>query len=109
MELEPQEFIFLIDRSGSMYWGDKAILMAADALKVFVHSLPSGSKFNICSFGCNHSYLFTDEIVKDYNEETMKLALADIDTYHKDNMGGTEIFKPMEDIFNKPSTSGMRR
>ena len=31
-ELEPQEFIFLIDRSGSMYFGNKAIIMAKKAL-----------------------------------------------------------------------------
>jgi hypothetical protein len=50
-ELEPQEFIFLIDRSGSMYYGNKAIIMAKEALKVFLHSLPEGSKFNIVGFG----------------------------------------------------------
>ena len=57
-ELEPQEFIFLIDRSGSMYQGDKAIKTAKEALKLFLHSLPDGSFFNVVSFGTNFEYLF---------------------------------------------------
>ena len=57
-ELEAQEFIFLIDRSGSMYWGDKAIKTAKEALKLFLHSLPDGSFFNVVSFGTNFEYLF---------------------------------------------------
>ena len=92
-----------------MYWDDQAIIMALEALKVFVHSLPEGSMFNICSFGCNFSYLFPDDIVKEYNEETMQQALEAIDTYASQNMGGTEIFEPLQDIFNKKSVTGMRR
>ena len=59
-ELEAQEFIFLIDRSGSMYWGDQgaAIKMAKRALEIFMHSLPDGSKFNICGYGTGFEFLF---------------------------------------------------
>ena len=55
-ELEPQEFIFLIDLSGSMYYPDelKPVKMARDALSIFLHSLPEGSKFNIIPFGSSH-------------------------------------------------------
>ena len=56
--LESQEFVFLIDCSGSMYWGDRAIDMAVEALKVFIHSLPEGSLFNVISFGSSHKFLF---------------------------------------------------
>jgi len=110
-DLEPQEFIFLIDRSESMYWGDEAIKMASTALKIFMHSLPEGSKFNICGFGSDHEFLFEQSIVVDYSEETLKMALNDISTYHDRNrsLGGTEIYAPLKDIFNKPSNSGMRR
>ena len=58
IELLPQEFIFLIDRSGSMYFGQNAITMAKEALKIFIHSLPEGSKFNVCSFGTEFQFLF---------------------------------------------------
>lgn len=52
VEIKPSEFIFLIDRSGSMT-GDR-ISLAVEALKLFVHSIPYGSKFNIVSYGSNY-------------------------------------------------------
>jgi hypothetical protein len=48
----------MIDRSGSMYYGQNAIGMAKEALKIFIHSLPEGSKFNVCSFGSRFEFLF---------------------------------------------------
>jgi len=52
-----------------MYWGDNAIKMAKEALKIFIHSLPEGSKFDICGFGSTHEYLFNQ--MTSYNEESM--------------------------------------
>lgn len=79
-DLPAQEFIFLIDRSGSMYWGDKAIVSAKRALEIFMHSLPDGSKFNICGYGSDYEFLF-DQTVVEYNEENLKIAMTDIATY----------------------------
>jgi hypothetical protein len=58
VELEPKlyEYIFLIDRSGSM--SGSPIKLAVEALKLFLHSLPMGSKFNIVSYGSDFSTLF---------------------------------------------------
>ena len=67
-ELEPQEFIFLIDISGSMYWGEKAIKTAKESLKLFLHSLPDGSFFNVVSFGSNFEYLFEESVVVPFNQ-----------------------------------------
>jgi hypothetical protein len=94
-----------------MYWRDKAIEMASAALKIFMHSLPEGSKFNICGFGSNHEFLFGDQIVVDYSENNLKIALQDIESYpdYHRRLGGKEIYPPLKDIFTKPSTSGMRR
>ena len=51
LEIDPkvQDYIFLIDRSGSMK--GSPIELAVGALKLFLHSLPIGSKFNVVSFG----------------------------------------------------------
>ena len=63
-----------------MYWGDSAIKMAKKALEIFMHSLPDGSRFNICGYGTHFEFLFK-EISVTYNEETLKNAMADIQTY----------------------------
>jgi hypothetical protein len=61
------EYIFLIDRSGSM--ADKPILLAVEALKLFLHSLPLGSKFNVVSFGSIFTKLFPESV--DYDEKNL--------------------------------------
>ena len=66
--------------SGSMYWGEiAAITMAKDALKIFLHSLPEGSKFNICGFGSTHFFVFENST--EYNEQTLKQALREVDQF----------------------------
>lgn len=62
-----------------MYWGDSAIVLAKEALKIFIHSLPEGSKFNICGFGSSHEFLFPKSV--DLNEANMQKALDDVETY----------------------------
>ncbi|KAL8953051.1 MAG: hypothetical protein Q9183_007352, partial [Haloplaca sp. 2 TL-2023] len=49
------EIVFVADRSGSMRG---QIPTLKSALKVFVKSLPVGTKFNICSFGSRSSFLW---------------------------------------------------
>jgi hypothetical protein len=51
-----REYIFLIDRSGSMQ--GTPIKLAVQALKVFLHSLPLGCYVNVYSFGSNFETLF---------------------------------------------------
>ena len=78
------EIIFIADRSGSM---SSNIPMLKDALKVFLKSLPTGVKFNILSFGTNHSTLWPQS--QGYSKETLASALAHIETFGAD-YGGTE-------------------
>jgi Mg-chelatase subunit ChlD len=51
-------FIFIVDRSGSMN-GDK-MNITIESLKLFLQSLPSGSRFDIISFGSKFKTLGDD-------------------------------------------------
>ena len=92
VELDAAEFIFLIDLSGSMYFSGNAVVLAQAALKIFLHSLPEGSKFNIVAFGSEYVSTFPKSV--EYNEETLKMALEDVGQYHDRNrsLGGTEVY-----------------
>ena len=86
----------MLDRSGSM---SGRINKALNALALLIQSLPPNSKFNVVSFGSNYSFLFNDN--QDYNNETMADALNKIREFSS-NMGGTEIFNPIEKILSIP-------
>jgi len=90
------EYIFLLDRSGSMF--GKRIEMAKPALILFLKSLPLNSKFNVVSFGSTSNFLFTES--KDYNETSLELAIKEI-TEMSANMGGTAIFPALCKIYKR--------
>ena len=54
------EFLFVIDRSGSMSGG--RIQMACEAAQLFLKSLPQNSKFNIVSFGSGYKFMFSSSV-----------------------------------------------
>lgn len=74
----------------------KPIQLAVQALKLFMHSLPLGSKFNVYSFGTKFAKLF--ESSADYTEHTLKYAVKEITKFNAD-MNLTEILEPLNDIF----------
>jgi len=87
-------YIFLIDRSGSMY-GNR-ISMARQSLIYFLKSLQeNGSKFNIISFGSEFHTLFKEnQLVNDQNiNEALKLVMN-----FEADMGGTEIKAALDHI-----------
>ncbi|EPS37264.1 hypothetical protein H072_9053 [Dactylellina haptotyla CBS 200.50] len=84
------EVVFIVDRSGSMSGNETQL---RKALAVFLQSLPVGCKFNICSFGSSHSFLWDKS--KTYTEETLKQAQAHVARFEAD-MGGTEMFPPVK-------------
>ena len=73
----------------------KRISTCKAALKLFIKSLPVGSKFSIISFGSNYNCMSIDgKNVIDYNDYTSKQALEKIEFFDAD-MGGTEIWEPL--------------
>ena len=71
-EMAAGEFIFVLDRSGSMGCSNRMEL-AKQAVQLFLHSLPQGSKFNIVSFGSDFEAMFAGS--QDYSETSKSQAL----------------------------------
>ncbi|KAI0148465.1 VIT-domain-containing protein [Xylariaceae sp. FL1272] len=84
------EIVFIVDRSGSM--GGK-IDMVIKALTILLKSLPVGVKFNICSFGSHHSFLWPKS--KSYTDSSVGEALRHVATFNS-NLGGTEMYAPVQ-------------
>ena len=96
LKLKNSEFIFLIDRSGSM--GGIPIQLAVKALKVFLHSLPLGCFVNVYSFGSDFEALFEKSM--EYTQDSLEIASAVASKFEAD-MGGTEIYEPLKNIFSQ--------
>ena len=105
------DFTIVIDRSGSMDshmegWSGMSkgggmntkMDCAREAARLFVQSLPAGSKFNVVSFGSNFSGLFPSTV--EYTEETKKVALENIKSFRAD-MGGTELLRCLSSVLSE--------
>ncbi|XP_016115658.1 von Willebrand factor A domain-containing protein 5A-like [Sinocyclocheilus grahami] len=100
------EFIFVVDRSGSMdckmHHGNDAqmrIESARDTLLLLLKSLPMGCYFNIYGFGSHFESFFPQSVV--YSEDTMEEALKRVKSMSAD-LGGTEILQPLKHIYSQP-------
>ncbi|XP_068441101.1 von Willebrand factor A domain-containing protein 5A-like [Clinocottus analis] len=91
------EFVFLMDRSGSMQ--GPRIKSATDTLLLLLKSLPMGCYFNIHSFGSSYEHIFPKSV--EYKQETMEEALKNVEKMGAD-LGGTEILKPLKHIYSQP-------
>uniref|UniRef100_A0A4W5LPK9 von Willebrand factor A domain containing 5A n=1 Tax=Hucho hucho TaxID=62062 RepID=A0A4W5LPK9_9TELE len=98
------EFLFVVDRSGSMscliHSGPGAqdrIGSARDTLLLLLKSLPIGCYFNIIGFGSSYESFFP---VK-YSQKTMDEALQKVKGIRAD-LGGTEILQPLKHIYSQP-------
>ncbi|KAJ6258700.1 hypothetical protein Dda_6749 [Drechslerella dactyloides] len=89
------EVVFICDRSGSMSGNETQL---RKALAVFLQSLPVGCKFNICSFGSSHSFLWKKS--RAYNGENLKEAQDHVASFEA-NMGGTEMYPPVKDAIER--------
>lgn len=98
VEPKQNEYIFLIDRSGSMH---NTIKLARQALQLFLQSLTFGSSFQIISYGSDFKYLFEGVRSVEYNDCTFQKAFDQVATFEAD-YGGTEILPPLKAIFEAP-------
>ena len=65
------EFVFVLDRSGSMQ-GEK-MDQAIEACALFLKSLPAHSIFNVISFGGTYSLLYPQS--QEYSQESLEATL----------------------------------
>ncbi|XP_058145297.1 von Willebrand factor A domain-containing protein 5A isoform X2 [Dasypus novemcinctus] len=105
-----REFIFLMDRSGSMQCpmgkrdsGRSRIDIAKETLVLLLKSLPLGCYFNVFGFGATYETFFQDSVK--YTQHTMEEALRKLKVVQA-NLGGTEILSPLQSIFNGPAIAG---
>ena len=89
-EMASGEFIFVLDRSGSMR--RNRIDIAKEALKLFIQSLPSDCLFNIFSFGTSMKQMYKES--QSYTKDIINKTLAEIDMMQAD-MGGTNMLAPV--------------
>nr|KAF6509056.1 von Willebrand factor A domain containing 5B1 [Rousettus aegyptiacus] len=98
------EFIFLIDRSGSM--SGTNIHRVKDAMLVALKSLMPSCLFNIIGFGSTFKALFPSS--QTYSEESLAIACDSIQRMRAD-MGGTNILSPLKWIIRQPVHRGHPR
>ncbi|XP_042333662.1 von Willebrand factor A domain-containing protein 5B1 [Sceloporus undulatus] len=98
------EFIFLVDRSGSM--SGVNINRVKDALLVILKSLLPTCLFNIIGFGSTFKALFPSS--QTYGEENLAVACESIKKIRAD-MGGTNILSPLKWIIRQPIHRGHPR
>ena len=88
-------YIFLLDQSGSM--SGSRMELCIKALLLFLQSLNEDCLFQLIGFGSNFEY-YTKEPVE-YNKENIK-NLMDLIKNLSANKGGTELYSPLNDIYN---------
>lgn len=107
LQQQPQcrkEFLFVLDRSGSMSGG--CIRRAAEALQLFLRSLPEECRFNIIGFGSTVEVLFESPML--YDAATLEIASLHAQRVQAD-LGGTELMEPLRLIFDQPVQNGFER
>ncbi|KAH0626612.1 hypothetical protein JD844_001692 [Phrynosoma platyrhinos] len=107
------EFIFLLDRSGSMdcatdYSQDSPmrIQSAKETLILLLKSLPLGCYFNIYGFGSTYDSFYPQSV--EYTQKTMLESLERVKNLKAD-LGGTEILQPLKAIYSQPCREGHPR
>eukprot|EP01102_Stenamoeba_stenopodia_P005495 TRINITY_DN1620_c0_g2_i1.p1 TRINITY_DN1620_c0_g2~~TRINITY_DN1620_c0_g2_i1.p1 ORF type:complete len:1025 (-),score=271.61 TRINITY_DN1620_c0_g2_i1:66-3068(-) len=99
------EFIFIVDRSGSM--SGAKMNQTKNALDLFLRALPANCYFNIVGFGSSFQKLFSNGS-QPYTEQNVAAADAHIRTMSA-NLGGTELMGPLREVYSQRSIQGYSR
>ncbi|XP_026512553.1 von Willebrand factor A domain-containing protein 5A-like [Terrapene carolina triunguis] len=107
------EFIFLLDRSGSMGCpmdgrdhSRQRIDCSKETLVLLLKSLPLGCYFNIYGFGSWFESFYPQSV--GYTQQTMAESLQRVQQLQAD-LGGTEILAPLRAIYRSPCLDGHPR
>lgn len=100
MEVYEGDYVFLLDRSGSMC--GQRIEQARKSLVLFLKSLPPNSKFNVISFGSKFEFMYPES--QNYEDNIVTKAIETIARMDAD-MGGTEIAQPLNQLYSMMSKS----
>lgn len=98
------EFVFVVDRSGSM--SGAYINSAKETLVLFLKSIPPGCYFNIIGFGSRYEHLFPKSVP--YNQTNLDKAMKLAQTMQA-NLGGTELLQPLNFVFGQKLLPGLSR
>lgn len=98
------DYVFLLDRSGSM--GGTRIAKAKEALVLFLKSLPEDSYFNVISFGSGSQRMHGKS--ERNSSKAIELAVKKVEKMGAD-MGGTEIYEPLETVLKEGVIEGYAR
>ncbi|KAJ3724254.1 hypothetical protein DFJ43DRAFT_595773 [Lentinula guzmanii] len=92
----PQEYIFVVDRSGSMQ--HQRIDTAKSTLGILLRMLPKNQTFfNIISFGSTTDLLWNESQI--YTQHTLNVATSVVERMEA-NFGGTEILNAMRNVLS---------
>ena len=98
------EFIFLVDRSGSMR--GSYIQSARETLVLFLKSLSRDTYFNIIGFSSSYKSLVPETVP--YDEQHLETAVQHSQEMKAD-LGGTELLNPLKHIFEMKPRAGYAR
>lgn len=91
------EFVFVLDRSGSMR--GESIGQAKKALLLCLRALEEGDRFNVVGFGFAFVKLFPRSVP--YTQANLDAATRHVESLDAD-LGGTEILGPLQSVLEDP-------
>ena len=100
----PQEFVFLVDCSGSMSGSNMHEVVRA--MHIALRGLPLGSYFNVIAFGSKHRPVFIESL--EYTQESLDRATAFVSQLDA-KLGGTELLTPLKWIGKQNRPPGLKR